>query len=77
MLRCLSSVEKVKIGKNIWDKHKEKKKLNFHWSKPTSKQMYIGNFVYQLVTFHTFQNQAFFSVRTEKRAEKWIGLQKC
>ena len=33
-------------------------------------------FVYQGVTFHTFQNQAFFSVRTEKRAEKWIGVQK-
>ena len=27
-------------------------------------------FVYQGVTFHTFQNQPFFPVRTEKRAEK-------
>ena len=40
-------------------------------------RFYIYIFVYQGATFHTFQNQAFFSVRTEKRAEMFICWHVC
>ena len=35
----------------------------------------VTNFVYQGVTFHTFQNQAFFHICTPNSTEKWIGVQ--
>ena len=40
-----------------------------------NKQDTIIYFVYQGVTFHTFQNQAFFHICTPNSAEKWIGVQ--
>ena len=33
-------------------------------------------FVYLLVTFHTFQNQAFFNISMPNSAEKWVDMQK-
>ena len=38
-------------------------------------QAYTNLFVYQWVTFHTFQNHAFFIICTLLRAEKWISVQ--